>query len=749
MRKFYIFICLFLFILGFNPPVFANSASQVLVAQGRSLLFPNTTYSGILAANDKFKAALAEDSSDQEANLFYAVTRLIASALKQGSGAGLETLRDAMEAFGMTRNSNNLLETGFPFDEPPVINGDINFPETTPAGEEVRVFLSGPFLELINEVLINLSVITDSFSESLTVAETGTTDIEIDYADILIYKSFLNFVKSFISIITSYNMDVDIRELTAILNIDSDFFNIQRDLLDKYPDFLKLISSASLDDAKTALIQGIDAYGNAYDFIIAESDYQGNDLFFFETPGDLYEARDCKAVLDEVKRSLLENNTAIFQSTDEIWIFTDNSGEEMRIKTDKNINSDFSNGEYQAYPNWNGWPDCGFVSCFGEIESWEVSGSTVIIRMSEDYWQFPVEAELTGTINGSGDQITSGSFTVSEIGTGTVIRSGTFTATRQSAESDTETIELNNLFGNTGKDKLNVRDVLPEFDQYNEIIPGTFPPVDDSSPVMNGIFPDTQTNNEIAIKMGLIPSDVDIAQLENFVTGFYEACLLRSPDQTGLTHWVNALLSGEITAKELSEGFLFSPEFTNLNTTDQEFVTTLYQVFMGREPDAGGLTHWINNINDGMSRSNLLDNFAGSNEFENICSEYGINAVAEESLVEQFVIRFYEKCLNRVPDQEGLNHWVNGLENSSLTGADLAESFIFSQEFYNIGTSDEEFLLILYQAFFNRQPDTDGYNHWADALNNGTSRANVLDGFTSSVEFETLCGEYNITPNTQ
>ena len=114
--------------------------------------------------------------------------------------------------------------------------------------------------------------------------------------------------------------------------------------------------------------------------------------------------------------------------------------------------------------------------------------------------------------------------------------------------------------------------------------------------------------------------------------------------------------------------------------------------------------------------------------------------------VEAFVTRFYQQCLGREPDQEGLNNWTNALLDGSISGADVANGFIFSQEFINRNTSNEEFITILYRAFFDREPDTDGFNGWLGFLNSGASRADVLDGFIYSVEFENLCNNYGITP---
>ena len=115
------------------------------------------------------------------------------------------------------------------------------------------------------------------------------------------------------------------------------------------------------------------------------------------------------------------------------------------------------------------------------------------------------------------------------------------------------------------------------------------------------------------------------------------------------------------------------------------------------------------------------------------------------SQVSEFVTRFYKLCLDREPDAGGLNAWVNNLLARKITGAQAAEGFIFSAEFTSKNKSNSEFLTILYRAFFNREPDADGFNKWLGLLNAGNSRQFVLAGFVNSIEFKTLCKNYGIT----
>lgn len=113
-------------------------------------------------------------------------------------------------------------------------------------------------------------------------------------------------------------------------------------------------------------------------------------------------------------------------------------------------------------------------------------------------------------------------------------------------------------------------------------------------------------------------------------------------------------------------------------------------------------------------------------------------------LIEAFVTRFYQLCLDRNPDPAGLEGWTNDLLSQIRTGADVAKGFIFSPEFIGKGTVNADYLTILYKAFFSRDPDQAGWAIWLSELNAGRDRGEVLDGFIYSTEFSNLCSEYGI-----
>ena len=77
---------------------------------------------------------------------------------------------------------------------------------------------------------------------------------------------------------------------------------------------------------------------------------------------------------------------------------------------------------------------------------------------------------------------------------------------------------------------------------------------------------------------------------------------------------------------------------------------------------------------------------------------------------------------------------------------DFLDTIISSKEFGTKNISDLELVKILYKALLNREPDNQGYNGWLDNLKKGKSREYVLSGFINSNEFGDFCQLYDILP---
>jgi hypothetical protein len=238
----------------------------------------------------------------------------------------------------------------------------------------------------------------------------------------------------------------------------------------------------------------------------------------------------------------------------------------------------------------------------------------------------------------------------------------------------------------------------------------------------------------------------------DFVTRLYNLCQGRQPDSGGLNYWVNQLESGASTGAGVVESFIYSPEFVGKNLSNDQYLRVMYKAMFNRDPDVGGLTYWMNKLSSGATRRYALANFVNSNEFSGVCSSYGITrgSIGLNSNVDiyhgvtAFVQRFYLKCQERMPDQDGLTYWVNTLVSKSSTAAELALGFTNSPEFILKNLSNADYVSILYRTFYDREPDSGGQAYWVKILENGNSRRFVLAGFVGSPEFKSLCSSYGI-----
>lgn len=242
--------------------------------------------------------------------------------------------------------------------------------------------------------------------------------------------------------------------------------------------------------------------------------------------------------------------------------------------------------------------------------------------------------------------------------------------------------------------------------------------------------------------------------LEGFVKRLYTVCLGRSYDSTGLYDWINQLNSRTKSAAEVAQGFFFSEEFKNHNYNDRQFVELLYKTMFGRNADEAGLNDWLSQMENGMSREYVFRGFAHSQEFSNLCGQYGVvrgeiylGAYRDRNPgATGFIARLYTQMLGRSFDADGLEYWCRMyLTGTKSIEAVAADGFLHSQELTNQNLSDREFVTRMYRTFLNREPDADGLAYWMQQLKTGEkNRDTLVYGFTLSVEFAQLKSSYGL-----
>ncbi len=113
--------------------------------------------------------------------------------------------------------------------------------------------------------------------------------------------------------------------------------------------------------------------------------------------------------------------------------------------------------------------------------------------------------------------------------------------------------------------------------------------------------------------------------IPQFVKRMYTIVLAREAENEGLYNNVMALVVGALNAEQVAKNFFTSEEYLMKNKDAAAFVTDLYAVFMNREADADGLSFWVSCLEVGMTRDDVLSEFAKSAEFKMIAAGYGLN----------------------------------------------------------------------------------------------------------------------------
>lgn len=485
MRKRVIgFLAMGMFFVGGGGTGWASSPQ---VTAGRAALFNNgaPTVSGILSANTNFTAAVQGDASDREAHLFAAVTRLLSSALTKASWSNLTSLGDLIESFGLAKNSNNDLTLGAPYDAPVAIKGQYNPPPTIPSATALTDYLAGPLVTMLDasiadlDAIINASTSANPFALILTATETGDLPVQIDLGDCLTIKAMLLTMKAQALLLHAWNMDsIDIRQLCILDN--AGVLQLQRDLLDKYQNFLHLNTgaAATMIQAKAALLAAITTSQAAYDFISTETGDQTYSLFAFTSQEEMNQTKNDLDQLLEVKKSI-ENNLPVMLGEEEWgwWDATYMQDHQLTIR--KDITGQIIGG----------MTDFGWAI---DPTSSTITGNSFTITAKQQTGACTGTWTFSGTTGPSsyGDELSITSFTSTGPG---CLANANLTGQNGwiSGYDNSEKVDLNVLFGKSGNAPLAIRTYLPSFRADGGVIASTL----NADPTMGGFWTDMTQND--------------------------------------------------------------------------------------------------------------------------------------------------------------------------------------------------------------------------------------------------------------
>lgn len=152
---------------------------------------------------------------------------------------------------------------------------------------------------------------------------------------------------------------------------------------------------------------------------------------------------------------------------------------------------------------------------------------------------------------------------------------------------------------------------------------------------------------------------------EAFVDNFWVGSLQVLADDGSYQSWTNTLNAARAQgqsnllaqARALGRSLFQSAAYASLNRTDEEFVTDLYQAYLGRDPDHDGYLFWLATLQSDRAQGlngfeHLLQGFEYSTEFMNLVNslaaadplEEACDSVAEQDCYNNYGIWDSDTC---------------------------------------------------------------------------------------------------------
>lgn len=108
---------------------------------------------------------------------------------------------------------------------------------------------------------------------------------------------------------------------------------------------------------------------------------------------------------------------------------------------------------------------------------------------------------------------------------------------------------------------------------------------------------------------------LSVAPPAEFVASLYTTILHRVPDTAGLDYWIGKLTEGA-SRSEIATRFFCSDEFRSGAPDATTFIESLYQIIFNRPPEGAGGAYWIQQVEGGTPRQQVVQAFLHSNEFK-------------------------------------------------------------------------------------------------------------------------------------
>ena len=232
-----------------------------------------------------------------------------------------------------------------------------------------------------------------------------------------------------------------------------------------------------------------------------------------------------------------------------------------------------------------------------------------------------------------------------------------------------------------------------------------------------------------------------------YVTRLYRYFLSREPDSEGLVAWTELMKTKRCTGAKAVYGFVYSREYQAMNISDGEFVSQLYRIIFGREPDREGLNAWLGVLNNCATRKKVLEGFLNSDEMRSACMRMGVDPGLFRSSeyvdinygASSYAAMLYREMLGRRPEADELEAWTYNLTEGGFGAVLTARNFMESDEFTARKLTNRRFVECMYRALLGREATSDEIAARVQDLKDGFTRRYVMFLICETQEFKNLC----------
>lgn len=183
--------------------------------------------------------------------------------------------------------------------------------------------------------------------------------------------------------------------------------------------------------------------------------------------------------------------------------------------------------------------------------------------------------------------------------------------------------------------------------------------------------------------------------LESKITGLYIAYFQRAADKAGLDYWINQANEeinngGDVSTiyREISSGFASQEmsQQTYQSLDNQSFVENIYQNVSAQYGDQQGIEYWTENLDQGVSRSDMLAGFVEALITDNLNDAQFAYLSEEELTIAQ---KRQNYLLNKVEVALHFTNLLEELTNVQTTPIELDRPYLASKKIL-VDVNEEE-----------------------------------------------------------